>query len=158
MKKLLIVESPAKIKTISKFLGKDFTILSTLGHIKDLPQKELGIEIKPSAKGDGTIDITYTVLDKKEKTIADICKAARTADEIYLAPDPDREGEIIAWHTAQEIEKVVKDTSKIHRISFNEITKPAIENALKHPSVIDENKVGACAARERAESLIESMV
>ncbi len=154
MKKLLIVESPAKIKTISKFLGKDFTILSTLGHIKDLPQKELGIEIKPSAKGDGTIDITYTVLDKKEKTIADICKAARTADEIYLAPDPDREGEIIAWHTAQEIEKVVKDTSKIHRISFNEITKPAIENALKHPSVIDENKVGAQQARRILDRLV----
>ena len=147
MKKLLIVESPAKIKTISKFLGKDFVILSTVGHVKDLPQKELGIDIKPSDKGDGTIDLTYTVLDKKDKIIADICKAARTADEIYLAPDPDREGEIIAWHIAQEIEKVIKDPSIIHRITFNEITKTAIENAIKHPGVIDENKVGAQQAR-----------
>ena len=154
MKKLLIVESPAKIKTISKFLGKDFVILSTVGHVKDLPQKELGIDIKPSDKGDGTIDLTYTVLDKKDKIIADICKAARTADEIYLAPDPDREGEIIAWHIAQEIQKVIKDPSIIHRITFNEITKTAIENAIKHPGVIDENKVGAQQARRILDRLV----
>ncbi len=154
MKKLLIVESPAKIKTISKFLGKEFTILSTVGHVKDLPQKELGIAIKPSEKGDGSIDLTYTVLDKKEKVIADICKAARTADEIYLAPDPDREGEIIAWHIAQEIEKVVKDPSIIHRITFNEITKIAIENAIKSPSIIDENKVNAQQARRILDRLV----
>ncbi|MBY0109946.1 MAG: type I DNA topoisomerase [Candidatus Babeliaceae bacterium] len=154
MKKLLIVESPAKIKTISKFLGKDFVILSTLGHVKDLPQKELGIDIKPSAKGDGSLDLTYTVLDKKEKVIADICKAARTADEIYLAPDPDREGEIIAWHIAGEIEKVIKDPSIIHRITFNEITKTAIEHAIKHPGVIDENKVEAQQARRILDRLV----
>ncbi len=154
MKKLLIVESPAKIKTISKFLGKEFTILSTLGHVKDLPPKELGIDIRPSDKGDGSIDLTYTVLDKKEKIIADICKAARTADEIYLAPDPDREGEIIAWHIAGEIEKVIKDPSIIHRITFNEITKTAIENAIKHPGAIDENKVGAQQARRILDRLV----
>src|SRR5581483_11341051 len=113
MKKLLIVESPAKIKTISKFLGKDFKIMSTVGHVKDLPQKELGITI-----GKNKIDLHYVVLEGKEKTIADICKQAQSAQQIYLAPDPDREGEIIAWHVEQEIEKVVKDSSKIHSISF----------------------------------------
>ncbi len=154
MKKLLILESPGKIKTISKFLGKDFVIMSTMGHVKDLPQKEIGVEIKPSEKGDGTVTLTYDVLDKKDKVIADICKQARTADEIYLAPDPDREGEIIAWHIAQEIEKVVKDPRKIHRITFNEITQTAIENAIKHPGTIDEHKVEAQQARRILDRLV----
>jgi len=141
MKKLLIVESPAKIKTISKFLGKDFKIMSTIGHIKDLPPKEIGVSV-----GD-TIDIHYVVLDKKQKVINDICKEARTCDEIFLAPDPDREGEIIAWHIGNEIEKVVKDSTKIHRITFNEITKSAITQAIEHPSTIDMEKVAAQQAR-----------
>jgi len=144
MKKLLIVESPAKIKTISKFLGKEFKIMSTVGHIKDLPQKELGITIDEKNK---KILIDYVVIEKKDKVIADIVKEARSSDEIYLAPDPDREGEIIAWHIAQDIEKVVKDHKKIHRITFNEITKPAIQNALEHPSHIDIDKVNAQQAR-----------
>lgn len=141
MKKLLIVESPAKIKTISKFLGKDFKIMSTIGHIMDLPPKEIGVSI-----GD-TIDIHYVVLDKKQKVINDICKEAKTCDEIFLAPDPDREGEIIAWHIGNAIEKVVKDNSKIHRITFNEITKSAITDAIDHPSTIDMKKVAAQQAR-----------
>lgn len=141
MKKLLIVESPAKIKTISKFLGKDFKIMSTVGHIKDLPQKELGITLN------GSLHLTYVPLENKDKVIADICKEARKADQIFLAPDPDREGEIIAFHVAQEIEKVIDTTAKIHRITFNEITKPAIESALEHPSQIDLHKVHAQQAR-----------
>lgn len=141
MKKLLIVESPAKIKTIGKFLGKDFKIMSTMGHVKDLPENRTGVTI------DGSIDIEYVVLKNKEKTIAEICKAAATADEIYLAPDPDREGEIIAWHVDQEIEKTVKDSRRIHRISFNEITKDAILEAIANPSVVDEKKVAAQQAR-----------
>ena len=154
MKKLLIVESPAKIKTISKFLGKDFVILSTVGHIKDLPARELGIELHPSETNPGTIGITYTVLEKKEKVIADICKAARTADAIFLAPDPDREGEIIAWHIAQEIAKVVKNPNVMHRITFNEITKTAIQDAIEHPTAIDENKVAAQQARRILDRLV----
>lgn len=102
MKKLIIVESPAKIKTISKFLGKEFVIMSTMGHIKDLPTKTLGVVLN------GGISIEYVTLDKKDKVIADICKAASTSDAIFLAPDPDREGEIIAWHVANEIKKVTK--------------------------------------------------
>jgi DNA topoisomerase I len=141
MKKLLIVESPAKIKTISKFLGKDFKIMSTVGHIKDLPTKELGIEMNKE------IHIDYVVLENKQKIINDICKAAQSSDEIYLAPDPDREGEIIAWHIAQDIKKVIKKGSKIHRITFNEITKPAIIEALEHPTEIDMQKVAAQQAR-----------
>src|SRR4029078_11351004 len=122
MKKLLIVESPSKIKTISKFLGKEFVIMSTLGHIKDLPSKTLGVTIN----NDKSISIEYVTIKNKDKVIADICKQATTADEIYLAPDPDREGEIIAWHIEQEIKKVAKKKTPIYRISFNEITKNAI--------------------------------
>lgn len=141
MKKLLIVESPAKIKTIAKFLNKHFKIMSTVGHVKDLPENELGVHLND------TITIDYVVLEKKDKLIADICKEARTADDIFLAPDPDREGEIIAWHVAQEIKKVIKDDQKIHRIAFNEITKTAVEDALAHPTTIDEHKVAAQQAR-----------
>ena len=140
MKKLLIVESPAKIKTISKFLGKDFKIMSTMGHVKDLPAKKIGVTIN------GSIEIDYVPLENKDKTIAEICKAAAGSDEIFLAPDPDREGEIIAWHIAQEIQKVAKK-AKIHRIAFNEITKTAIQEAIEHPGSIDENKVAAQQAR-----------
>jgi DNA topoisomerase-1 len=141
MKKLLIVESPAKIKTISKFLGKDFKIMSTVGHIMDLPSKSLGVTIN------GEITLEYVPLENKEKVIAEICKAASTSDEIYLAPDPDREGEIIAWHISQEIAKVLKNKSHMHRITFNEITEPAIKEAIAHKSIIDMNKVNAQQAR-----------
>jgi len=141
MKKLLIVESPAKIKTISKFLGKDYKIMSTVGHIKDLPKKEIGVHMNDS------IDIDYVVMEDKDKVIADICKAAGKAQEVFLAPDPDREGEIIAWHIGQEIEKVIKDPETIHRITFQEITKPAITEAIEHPTDIDMEKVAAQQAR-----------
>lgn len=141
MKKLLIVESPAKIKTISKFLGNEFAIMSTLGHVKDLPERTLGIELGPP------ITLTYKPLDGKAKVINDIVKQAKTCQEIYLAPDPDREGEIIAWHIGQEIEQAVKATTKIHRITFNEITKSAIIEAIEHPRSIDLKKVAAQQAR-----------
>jgi DNA topoisomerase-1 len=141
MKKLLIVESPAKIKTISKFLGKDFKIMSTIGHIMDLPSKEIGVSLG------NPIEIKYVVLDKKQKVINDIVKEAKTADEIFLAPDPDREGEIIAWHIGNQIEKATKHPERIHRITFNEITKSAITEALEHPSTIDMKKVAAQQAR-----------
>lgn len=142
MKKLLIVESPAKIKTISKFLGKDFTIMSTIGHIKDLPPKKIGVVLT-----NDDIIIDYAVMDKKAKVIADICKVASNVDEVYLAPDPDREGEIIAWHIGEEIKKVLKKGGKIKRITFNEITKPAILEAIEHPSSVDMQKVHAQQAR-----------
>lgn len=143
MKKLLIVESPAKIKTISKFLGKDFNIVSTVGHIVDLPPKKIGVTIKD----DNSIEIEYAPIEDKKKVIADLCKAASTAQEIYLAPDPDREGEIIAWHVLQLIKKVIKKDAKVYRITFNEITKPAVLAAVANPSTVDLKKVGAQQAR-----------
>ena len=141
MKKLLIVESPAKIKTITKFLGKDFTIMSTLGHIKDLPQRKLGIELGPP------IELSYEVLEGKNKVIQDINKQAKVSQEIYLAPDPDREGELIAWHIGQEVKRVAKKGTPVYRIAFNEITEGAIKDALSNPSHVDEKKVAAQQAR-----------
>jgi DNA topoisomerase-1 len=142
MKKLLIVESPAKIKTIKKFLDDSFTIMSTMGHVKDLPTKTIGVKLT-----DGHVELTYVPLEGKEKTIAEICKEAKKCDAIYLAPDPDREGEIIAWLIGEDIKKVVKKDTKIYRITFNEITKNAIVDAIKHPSHIDMQKVAAQQAR-----------
>ena len=141
MKKLLIVESPAKIKTISKFLNKDFKIMATMGHIKDLPTRKLGVKVN------GSIKIDYVPIANKDKVIADICKEASNADTVYLAPDPDREGEIIAWHIDQEIEKVLPKKSKVERITFNEITKSAVQEAIENPHKIDLKKVAAQQAR-----------
>ncbi len=141
-KRLLIVESPAKIKTILKFLGNDYMLMSTLGHVKDLPPKKIGVTMT----NDG-IELEYVPIENKDKIIAEICKVASKSSEIFLAPDPDREGEIIAWHMEQEIEKVVKDKSTIHRISFNEITKSAVIDAIEHPGDVDMQRVAAQQAR-----------
>lgn len=141
--KLLIVESPAKIKTISKFLGKDFRIMSTFGHVMDLPERRIGVGITE----DNKIEIDYVPLKDKASTISDICKQARESSEILLASDPDREGEIISWHICQQIAKVFADDAKIHRITFNEITKPAILEAIERKTEIDMNKVYAQQAR-----------
>lgn len=142
MKKLVIVESPAKIKTISKILGKDYKIMSTMGHVMDLPPKKIGVTVQK----DG-IEIEYVPIEDKEKVIAEIAKAAQGADTVFLGPDPDREGEIIAWHVGNAIEKVAKKKSKIHRIVFNEITAPAIQEAIENPGEIDLDKVNAQQAR-----------
>ncbi len=142
--KLLIVESPAKIKTISKFLGKDFRIMSTFGHVKDLPERTLGIVQDEKTH---KFEIQYKPLKDKASVIADICKQARDCSEILLASDPDREGEIISWHIGQEIEKVFADPARIHRITFNEITKPAVIEAIDHKTDINMNLVNAQQAR-----------
>ena len=142
MKKLIIVESPAKIKTISKFLDKDFVIMATMGHIKDLPSKSIGVSMDEQG-----ISIEYVTLEGKEKTIANICRQASTCDTIYIAPDPDREGEIIGWHISQEIAKVAKKGTKTYRIAFNEITAPAIKEAINHPGEINIRLVEAQQAR-----------
>jgi len=142
MKRLLIVESPAKIKTISKILGNDFKIMSTVGHIMDLPPKKIGVTINKK----GAIALDYVVMKNKEQVISEIVKAAQKCDEVLLAPDPDREGEIIAWHIGQEIAKVL-DPKKIRRITFNEITKEAILDAISHPSDVNMQRVAAQQAR-----------
>lgn len=120
MKRLLIVESPTKAKTIKKFLGKDYEVISSFGHIRDLPRKEMGVDLK-------TFEPSYIIPDAKKKRVTDLKKAAKACDEIYLATDEDREGEAIAWHIAQ-ILKLKPD--QIKRITFHEITKHAIEAAL----------------------------
>lgn len=107
----------------------------------DLPQKKLGVTMN------GSIELEYEILEDKDKVIAEICKAASKADEIYLAPDPDREGEIIAWHIGEQIKKAIKDPSRIHRITFNEITKTAVLEAINNPHNVDLKKVAAQQAR-----------
>ncbi|MBU0983409.1 MAG: type I DNA topoisomerase, partial [candidate division Zixibacteria bacterium] len=133
-KNLVIVESPAKSRTLVRFLGKDFDILSTIGHIVDLPKSKLGVDV------DNNFLPVYATIKGKEKVITELRKAARKADTVYLAPDPDREGEAIAWHVANKLQ----DTkAKLVRVTFNEITKSAVTEAIKHPREIDTNLVNA---------------
>ena len=110
---LVIVESPAKAKTIKKYLGAGYTVKASVGHVKDLPRKTLGIDIENGFQPE------YVVIDGKKKVLAEIKEAAETASQIFLAPDPDREGEAIAWHIAEEIRP---SNPNIHRVLFNEIT------------------------------------
>jgi DNA topoisomerase-1 len=138
MKSLVIVESPAKAKTISKILGKDFAVKASIGHIKDLPVKEMGIDIEENFKPN------FIVIPGKEKVIKELKKASKEADAVYLAPDPDREGEAIAWHIAEEIDG---GSNKIYRIAFNEITRTAVLDSIKKPGKIDTKKVDAQLAR-----------
>lgn len=146
--KLLIVESPAKAKTINKIVGKDFTVKATVGHIKDLPKSKLGIDLE---KG---FEPSYTVIKGKSKTVKEIKDAADKASEIYIASDPDREGEMIAWHVASEIRKKNKPEKKIFRVLFNEITKDAVKKAINSPGEININKVEAQQARRALDRLV----
>ncbi len=146
MQNLVIVESPTKAKTISKFLGKNYDVKSSFGHIRDLPQKEMGIDINDH------FTPTYVIEGaEKKKTAEELKKAAKKSDKIYFATDEDREGEAIAWHLS-EILKTKKD--KIKRITFHEITKEAIEKSIKHPRVIDTNRVNAQQARRILDRLV----
>ncbi len=138
MKSLVIVESPAKAKTINKILGKDFEVKASVGHIKDLPQKEMGIDI------DHDFEPKFIVIPGKEKVIRELKKASKEAEQIFLAPDPDREGEAIAWHIAEAINGKSKN---VYRIKFNEITKSAVLESIRHPEAIDDKKVDAQLAR-----------
>src|SRR5580692_9087666 len=130
-KSLVIVESPAKAKTIEKYLGKNFKVMASVGHIRDLPAKKLGVDVKKKFKP------TYEIIKGKDKVIEAIKAAGKKADQIFLAPDPDREGEAIAWHIAEELHSEKK---KIKRILFNEITKKAVSEAINHPIEIDTKK------------------
>jgi len=161
-KGLVIVESPAKAKTIQKYLGKGFTVEASLGHVKDLPKSTLGVDIKNDFETD------YVVIPGKEKVVAKLKKLAASADAIYLAPDPDREGEAIAFHLAGELDgngKKAKKAKKpkkgepeppprIQRVTFNEITKRAVQAAFEHPRAIDQNLVDAQQARRVLDRLV----
>jgi DNA topoisomerase I len=150
MNALVIVESPAKAKTINKILGKGYTVKASIGHVKDLPEKELGVEVEEDFKP------RYVIIPGKEKIIKELKKASKEADMVYLAPDPDREGEAIAWHIASEIadKKNRNGDGKIYRIIFNEITERAVLEAIRHPQKIDMQKFEAQQARRILDRLV----
>ena len=144
MKSLIVVESPTKVKTISKYLGADFEVLASVGHVKDLPKSSLGIDTE---KG---FEPTYLVMESKKKVIADLKKAAARVDQILLAPDPDREGEAIAWHVAEEIGK----KKIVRRVLFNDLTRETILDALAHPRDLDFNLYEAQQTRRILDRLV----
>ncbi len=144
---LVIVESPAKAKTIEKYLGKDYKVLASFGHVRDLPQKKLGIDTKDDFKPE------YEVPAKAKKIISEIKKLEKTAELLYLATDLDREGEAISWHIVKAL-NIKEDSQNIKRIVFNEITKTAIEKAVKNPRSIDMNLVDAQQARRVLDRLV----
>ncbi|MEK7826132.1 MAG: type I DNA topoisomerase, partial [Thermodesulfobacteriota bacterium] len=144
MKSLIVVESPTKVKTISKYLGPDFEVRASVGHVKDLPKNSLGIDTE---KG---FEPTYLVMESKKKVIADLKKAAARADQILLAPDPDREGEAIAWHVAEEIGK----KKLVRRVLFNDLTRETILDALAHPRDLDFNLYEAQQTRRILDRLV----
>ena len=145
---LIIVESPAKVKTISKFLGKNYTIDATMGHLIDMPKSSLGVDVE------NDYEPKYITIRGKGDLLSKLKKEAKKADKIYLATDPDREGEAISWHLQNELLKDAKNEKKISRISFNEITKKAVQNALKNPRELDLNLVNAQQARRVMDRLV----
>lgn len=143
-KSLIIVESPAKIKTLKKFLGPAYVFESSLGHIRDLPEKEFGIDIEHD------FEPKYTIMHDKEQVISKLKKAAKQCDTVYLSPDPDREGEAIAWHITQ----VLPPDTNVKRVSFNSITKEAVIKALENPRSIDTALVNAQQARRLLDRIV----
>jgi len=143
-KNLVIVESPAKAKTINKFIGKDYVVKASVGHVRDLPKSELGVD-------EVTFEPTYQVLEGKEKVVSELRAAAKNADRIYIASDPDREGEAIGWHV---MSLLGNDAKKVRRVLFHEITKNAVRKAMDNPGEIDMNKVNAQQARRVLDRLV----
>ena len=143
-KNLVIVESPAKAKTINKFIGKDYLVKASVGHVRDLPKSELGVD-------EETFLPKYEVLEGKEKVVSELKAAAKKATTIYLASDPDREGEAIGWHV---MKLLGSDATKVRRVLFHEITKKAVQKAIDHPGEIDMNKVNAQQARRVLDRLV----
>src|SRR5262245_13909667 len=146
MPDLVIVESPAKAKTIEKILGKGYTVKASVGHVRDLPPKRLGVDLQDGFTPE------YIVIRGKAKVLDELRASAKRAGKIYLAPDPDREGEAIAWHIAQELDG--KQREAIYRVLFNEITPRAITTAMRNPGRIDEHKVNAQQARRILDRLV----
>ena len=144
-KSLVIVESPAKAKTINKFLGRNYVVKASMGHVRDLPAKTLAVD---PAKNFAT---KYEVVRGREKVLTELKKSAKSSEAIYLAADPDREGEAICWHLAHELKAAKRP---VHRVMFNEITKRAIQEAFQHPGRIDQRKVDAQQARRILDRLV----
>ena len=146
-KNLVIVESPAKAKTIGKILGKDFTVMSSVGHIRDLPQRVLGVDIEHG------FEPKYVVSPGKAKVVEELRKAARAAEVIYLAPDPDREGEAIAWHLHEALATAAKGKT-FHRVQYNEITPRAVREAFENPGVVNMARVDAQQGRRVIDRIV----
>src|SRR5436190_10831579 len=144
-KALVVVESPAKAKTINKYLGHDYKVVASMGHIRDLPKSKLGVDVE------NDFAEHYESLATRKKVIKELKDAAKDASDIYVATDPDREGEAIGWHLTQEL---AGKKRIFHRLTFNEITKKAIQDALKHPRAIDEKMVAAQRARRVLDRLV----
>src|SRR6187397_2039840 len=144
-KALVVVESPAKAKTINKYLGREYTVLASMGHVRDLPKSKLGVDV------DEGFARVYEPIAARKKVIAELKSAAKDATDIYVATDPDREGEAIGWHLIQELKGKKR---KFHRLTFNEITKKAVQDALNHPRAIDEKMVAAQRARRVLDRLV----
>ena len=147
-KSLVIVESPAKAKTINKYLGKDFTVEASVGHIMDLPKNKIGVELE-----DGTFEPELIVIPGKEKVVDRLKKLAAKSDSVYLAPDPDREGEAIAAHLATVLKDSVKKNA-IHRVTFNEITPKAVKAAFEHARDVDQHLVDAQQTRRVLDRIV----
>lgn len=145
MSKLVIVESPSKAKTIKKYLGKGYNVIASKGHVRDLPEKRLSVDIKKHFAP------KYEIIKGKEKLVEELKEAAEKSDEVYLATDPDREGEAISWHLAYILGL---DTADKNRVEFNEITKTGVENGMSHPRAIDQNLVDAQQARRILDRLV----
>src|SRR5215813_2669220 len=128
---LVVVESPTKAKTIGKYLGTGYTVKATVGHVRDLPQRELGVDVERGFAP------KYITIRGKGKALAELKKAAKSSSRIYLATDPDREGEAIAWHVAQHL----GDGERMRRVLLREITKDAVKAAMDQPGEIDDRKV-----------------
>jgi len=141
--KLVIVESPSKAKTIERFLGPDYRVLASVGHVVDLPTKGLGVDTRRNFAP------KYVVIPGKEKVLLELRRASRGADEVFLAPDPDREGEAISAHLARALE-----LPNARRAIFNEITRNAVREAIEHPRAIDEDLVNAQQARRILDRLV----
>jgi DNA topoisomerase-1 len=147
-KHLVIVESPAKARTIGRYLGSDYDVAASVGHVRDLPDKELGVDVEHG------FEPQYVTIRGKAKVISDLKKKAKSADIVLLATDPDREGEAIAYHVAEQLGYVEKNGERFKRVKFHEVTRNAVQEALLHPEPIDMNKVEAQQARRILDRLV----
>src|SRR6187431_1243359 len=145
-KALVVVESPAKAKTINKYLGRNYKVVASMGHVRDLPKSKLGVDVE-----DG-FEPSYEVIASRKKVLKELKDGAKGVDEIFIATDPDREGEAIGWHLAEELGSANK--KKIRRLMFNEITKKGVLSALEHPTAINKQMVDAQQARRVLDRLV----
>src|SRR5882724_11569652 len=148
IKALVIVESPAKAKTINKYLGKQYLVMASLGHVKDLPKEDLAVDVENG------FEPRYEVIEGKKKLISELKQAVKKVDSIYLAADPDREGEAICFHLQEELDGKKKDSPKMYRVMFNEITANAIKKAFETPMAVNVHLVEAQQARRVLDRLV----